>query len=98
MTLSYKKLIGNFLNLIIMTNKTKNLKIGHVEVTNVSMNRASGYGQYTIATQIVFESTSETLNTHSTNSQLFDTLTDLDNNTERAEYLRKMQSTLSKTQ
>ncbi len=72
-----------------MTNKTKNLKIGHVEVTNVSMNRAYGYGQYTIATQIVFEGKSETINTHLTNSQLFDMLTDLDNDTERAEYLMK---------
>lgn len=67
--------------------KTINTALGNVEVTNVAMNRASGYGQYTIATEIVFEGTSKTINTHSTDSQLFDKLTDLENNSERAEYL-----------
>lgn len=67
--------------------KTLNTALGNVEIINVAMNRASGYGQYTIATEIVFEGNGKTINIHSTDSQLFDKLTDLENNSERTEYL-----------
>lgn len=72
--------------------KTVNTILGNVTVANVSMNRASGYGQYTIAIEIEFEGNKKTINVHSTDSQLFDTLTDLDSNSERAAYLLENQN------
>jgi len=67
--------------------KSINTVLGNVTVDNVSMNRTSGYGQYTIAVEVEFEGNKKTINVHSTDSQLFDTLTDLDNNSECAAYL-----------
>jgi hypothetical protein len=61
--------------------------LGNVEVTNVSMNRASGYGQYTISIEMEFDGEKHTANLHSTDSQLWDAVSDLDSNTEREDYL-----------
>lgn len=61
--------------------------LGNVEVSEASMTLASGYGQYTILIKTIFERNSKTLNIHSTDSQLFDKLTDLDSNNERLQYL-----------
>lgn len=66
---------------------TINTVLGSVEVSNVSMSRASGYGQYTISIETTFEGNKKTINVHSTDSQLFDTLSDLDTNNDRSEYL-----------
>ena len=70
---------------------TINTVLGIVTIMNVQMQRASGYGQYTICIGIQFEGKDKVINLHSTNSQLFDTLTDLDNNSERAAYLLENQ-------
>jgi len=67
--------------------KSINTVNGNVTVANVSMNRTSGYGQYTISIDVIFECNKKTINVHSTDSQMFDELTDLDNISERAEYL-----------
>jgi hypothetical protein len=60
---------------------------GNVTVTDVAMNRASGYGQYTISINVIFEGNKKTIYVHSTDSQMFDELTDLENNSDRSEYL-----------
>lgn len=64
--------------------KSIETQLGAMVVISASMERAGGYGQYKIIVEL------ETLGTiakHSTDSQLFDTLTDLENNAERSDYL-----------
>ena len=58
-------------------------------IENVSMNRAPGYGQYTIAIDIVLEGTRKTIRIHSTDSGLYDALSDLESNSERLEVLKR---------
>ena len=61
--------------------------LGNVEVVEVSLNRATGYGQYRLSIEFIFEGSKQILNIHSTDSKLFDKISDLENNTERSEYL-----------
>lgn len=46
--------------------------LGDVEINSATINRASGYGQYTINVEYSFEGQNKTLSIHSTDSQLFD--------------------------
>lgn len=62
--------------------------LGDFHVISAKMERASGYGQYTIKILGALNRHANVeLKQHSTDSQLFDKLTDLDSYTERAEYL-----------
>ncbi len=65
--------------------------LGNVTVMNIQMQRASGYGQYTICIGIQFEGKDKIINVHSTDSQLFDKLTDLETISERSAYLLENQ-------
>ena len=60
----------------------------NVIIENVSMKRDPGYCQYTIAIDIVLEGNRKTIRIHSTDSRLFDALSDLDSNSERSEVLK----------
>lgn len=73
--------------------KTIKTSLGKVKIFNASMKKASGYGQYTILLEVFFEG-NKIVSLHSTDSQLFDKLTDLDNNDERSKYLLTNQSYL----
>lgn len=52
--------------------------IGTVEITHVSMERASGYGQYRICIDINFEGSKYARRLPSTDSQLWDDLSDVE--------------------
>ncbi len=58
--------------------KTYNTTLGNVEILDARIERASGYGQYTIVIDIEFEGERKTLKQHSTNSRLWDDATDED--------------------
>jgi len=51
-------------------------------VTNVSMTRASGYGQYTINIQFSWDGVNFNSNIHSTDSRAFDNMNDADDSME----------------
>lgn len=66
-----------------------NTLLGKAEILDASMVRAFGYGQYKIAITVKFEGTVRTFKCHSTDSELFDKLSDFDNDTERSKYLMR---------
>jgi hypothetical protein len=55
-----------------------NTILGVVTVTDVSMGRAAGYGQYSIKIAIRFDGRDKIISVHSTDSQLYDRLQDVD--------------------
>lgn len=52
--------------------------LGDVKILDARIIRASGYGQYNIVIDIVFEGERKTLKEHTTDSQLWDNATDED--------------------
>jgi tRNA A-37 threonylcarbamoyl transferase component Bud32 len=72
--------------------KTVSTAHGDVTVLDCRMSLASGYGQYIIAIDIEFGEAKETIKARSTDSSLFDALTDIDSNGERAAYLLEDQA------
>jgi hypothetical protein len=58
-----------------------------VNILNVNIYRANGYGQYTIVVDIECDYVLETLNIHTTDSQLFDDANDQDEDISVMEYL-----------
>lgn len=65
-----------------------------VKVISAIMKCASGYGQYSINIEVEHEGKSHTIKRHSTDSHLFDTLSDLDSDSERSEYILENQKYL----
>lgn len=62
--------------------KTLETILGEVTITDARIERASGYGQYTISASIEFEGKKKYLKIHSTDSQLFDAAHGEDNHSE----------------
>jgi hypothetical protein len=52
--------------------KTLNTVLGPVTITDARIQKASGYGQYTIIIEIEFEGKKITIKEHSNDSRLFD--------------------------
>jgi len=62
--------------------KTLTTVLGNVEINDVRIVRASGYGQYSIKINIEFEGQNKELSLHTTDSQLFDEANSEDNHSE----------------
>lgn len=62
--------------------KKLNTLLGNLEILDSRMTKKSGYGQYNIAIEIEFEGAKQTLNIHSTDSQLFDLVNGEDSHSE----------------
>jgi hypothetical protein len=69
--------------------KTYNTQDREVNILNVNIYRAHGYGQYTIVVDIECEDVLKALKIHTTDSQLFDDANDhdADSDISRMEYL-----------
>lgn len=62
---------------------------GIVTVHSATMKRASGYGQYHIIMDVQYHEHRKELKHHLTDSQLFDLLSDMDNDYDRASHISR---------
>lgn len=67
--------------------KTVNTLFGDVTITDIHMVRKQGYGQYNVEVSITFNGKEDIIRIHSSNSRLFDKLSDMDTQAERAAHL-----------